>query len=232
MRSAEPSTQMKERVTSHRRKRILTGCGLALLGLGALAVVVWFARIPLLRAAGQGWRIEEPVNAGEADVIVVLGGGVETRPFRAAELYHAGVAPRIWVIRHEPDPTVELGLSRGSFALTLEVLDELGVPECAIEAIGRDVASTWEEGLALRDRIREDSSSAPIRCIVVPTDPFHTRRADWLLERALREEGVDVRTVAVEPVTYDPDRWWTEEAGFIGFANEVLKTGYYVLRQP
>jgi len=29
-----------------------------------------------------------------------------------------------------------------------------------------------------------------------------------------------------------PDRWWTEEAGFIGFANEVLKTGYYVLRQP
>lgn len=57
---------------------------LALLLMSLLLVTgAWFARIPLLQGAAQWWIVSDAV--APADAIAIFGGGLETRPFMAAE---------------------------------------------------------------------------------------------------------------------------------------------------
>src|ERR1017187_4105285 len=69
----------------------------------------YFLRAPLLRSAASLWIINDPLQ--HADAIVLLGGGLETRPFAAARLYRDGYAPRILVARPKASPTDEMGLT-------------------------------------------------------------------------------------------------------------------------
>ena len=50
-----------------------------------LGVCVWSGREPILRGAAHLWIVSDPVT--QADAAVVLGGGLGSRPFAAAELY-------------------------------------------------------------------------------------------------------------------------------------------------
>ena len=58
-----------------------------LLLLACLLAVAFVFRAPLLRGLADVWIATEPMV--EADAIVILGGGLETRPFEAAKLAHA-----------------------------------------------------------------------------------------------------------------------------------------------
>ena len=71
-----------------------------LLVLGLLAVAGYIFRAPLLRGAARAWVVNDQLT--RADVIVVLGGGMETRPFEAARLYHLGLAPKILLTATKP----------------------------------------------------------------------------------------------------------------------------------
>src|ERR1700732_935964 len=66
------------------RLHILVALLLAGLGLG-----VWLERETLLRSSADLWIVADPVTGGGA--VVVLGGGLEIRPFVAADLYHKGL---------------------------------------------------------------------------------------------------------------------------------------------
>lgn len=67
--------------------------------VGALSLVALVTGAVLVREA-KAWLREESVPA-RADVIVVLGGESGQRVIGAAELYHAGVAPRVFVSGEE-----------------------------------------------------------------------------------------------------------------------------------
>lgn len=207
----------------NRRYRWGLGCGVVLLSLWAGLALLWCFRVPILRGLAEAWIRDESTSGG-ADAIVVLGGGLETRPFRAAELYRQGVAPAIWVTRPEPEPTAKLGLKESSYDACLAVLQRLGVPREAIVPVGEGLGSTWDEALAVRALVR---SQPGVRRLVVPTDPFHTRRVDWVFTHLLRQEGVEVRVVSVKALEYDPAAWWREESGAVAFHNEVLKYWFY-----
>jgi hypothetical protein len=62
----------------------------------ALAVLLlavsagWLARVQILQGAARAWIVSDSVVP--ADAIAVLGGGLETRPFAAADLYKKGMA--------------------------------------------------------------------------------------------------------------------------------------------
>lgn len=132
-------------ITSKAARRTKKAAALVV-ALVVVGFVAWNNRAPLLRGLADLWVVSEVPR--EADAIVVLGGGSNTRPFAAAELYKAGVAKRILVPAVKPSR-----LERTEVALALkdrDVLIKLGAPPEAITTVGHDVTNTFQEMQAVR----------------------------------------------------------------------------------
>jgi uncharacterized SAM-binding protein YcdF (DUF218 family) len=199
------------------RKRLL----IVLATVALAGVLLFLCRTPFLRATADLWIIDEP--PARADAIVVLGGGLQNRPFTAATLYHRGLAPTILIFKVRPSPTTELGLTPTEQELTRQVLLAEGVPAAAILEIGDDVASTRDEARA----VRAWATTRQPRSLIIPTDPFHTRRVRWLFRHTLRGTSA-TPTVTVAPRSeYSAANWWTHEQGLIDFQNEIIKYVFY-----
>jgi uncharacterized SAM-binding protein YcdF (DUF218 family) len=197
----------------------------SLLGVVIALVLVCAAyvfREPVLIALAEAWIVDEALIEGDA--IVVLGGGLETRPFAAADLYHRGYAPRVLVSDTAVSSATEMGLTPSESDLMKQVLIVKGVPEAAIVSVGTGSASTYDEAVAVGEWARRSGAEV----VVIPTELFHTRRVDWWFEKTL--EGVDVRVSALEPARYTRRDWWRNEHGLVDFQNEVVKFAYYLVR--
>jgi len=194
------------------------GC---LLVLGLLGSVGWFFRAPLLANLAAAWVVNQPVT--KADAIVILGGGVENRPFTAAKLFQDGIAPRILYMNVRLNPAEELGIYPPESIQTRRILMSNGVPETAMTVIGTNVTSTYDEAQAVKAWIEKTGA----KTILIPTDPFHTRRACWIFNKELQDTKTDVYVMVVKPVRYRTEEWWRHEEGVIAFQNEVAKYAYY-----
>lgn len=194
-------------------------------GLCLLLLILCFVfRAPVLTGLARLWIVNDP--PAKADAILVLGGGLEYRPFVAASFYTNGLAPKILMAQPKLSPTAEMGLTVPEYQIAHNVLLRLGVPANAIEMIGTNVSSTREEALAVRQWADQNRA----RSVLIPTDLFHTRRVRRMFHRALRGSTTEVRIVAVELPRYNASNWWQHEEGLITFENEVIKSLYYWLK--
>tara|TARA_Y100001934_G_scaffold283432_1_gene403215 strand:- start:3308 stop:4015 length:708 start_codon:yes stop_codon:yes gene_type:complete len=178
----------------------------------------------LLRIAADIWIIDQRLPT--ADAAYVLGGGQQTRPFIAAKLYHQGIVPRILVSNPRLTQTDLLGLTRPASKFTINTLKMLNVPDAAIQLIGTNVTSTFEEAKALHDWGRETGATT----VMVPTDSFHTRRTHWVMNRLSGSGDFRIHTWAIPAQKFDIADWWTEEEGVIYFQNEVIKYLFYRIK--
>jgi uncharacterized SAM-binding protein YcdF (DUF218 family) len=202
----------------HRWLRRITGC----LILGCVLLLVGYVfRTSLLTGLAEAWVINDPV--AKADAIVILGGGPETRPFAAAKLYRNGVAPMVIYTDVRPGPAEELGITPREAELTRRILLSNGVPETAMTMIGNNVASTYDESRAVRAWVEKSGA----KTIIIPTDPFHTRRVRWIFRKELRDTKTAIHVVPVNPVRYRANDWWRHEEGVTAFQNEIIKYLYY-----
>jgi hypothetical protein len=120
---------------------------LLLVGLGAGA---WFEREALLRGLVDLWIVSDLVTRG--DVVVVVGGGLDDRPFVAADLYQKGLISKVLVSRvADNERAVRIGASLGHTELNRRVLSILGVPDGALETFGINNRNNEDEALALKD---------------------------------------------------------------------------------
>ena len=111
-----------------RSLRRFLAIALLLTGLG---VGAWLERAALLQGSADLWIVSDPVTPGDA--VVVLGGGLDLRPFVAADLYRKGLAGRILVSQVVEGPSVSIGKLPAHTELNRAVLLNLGVPDNAIE---------------------------------------------------------------------------------------------------
>jgi uncharacterized SAM-binding protein YcdF (DUF218 family) len=192
---------------------------LAMLGAGT-----WFARAPLLRGAAELWIVSDRVDA--ADAVVILGGGVETRPFAAAAYYRAGLVKTVLLSNVSPNRVEALGIAPSHVELNRSVLLKLGVPPAAIEILGTTVSNTYEEAAALRGWAEHRHP----RAVIVPSELFSSRRVRWVVQHALADTATQVFVPALDAPEYDRGNWWTHEQGVIAFQNEVIKYAYYRLK--
>ena len=102
--------------------------------------------------------VDEPLE--KADALIVLGGEPLARPLEAARLFHAGVAPEVFVT----------GI--GDAARNRQVLIGAGVPPGAI-IMERKAGTTFANATLLRPLME----SAHVRSALIVTSPFHTCRA-------------------------------------------------------
>jgi uncharacterized SAM-binding protein YcdF (DUF218 family) len=166
--------------------------------------------------------VDEPIPEN-ADAIIVLGGGVNLRPAEAARLYQRGISRKILVARPDQQLVEQLGIIPAEHEIALRYLVGVGIPSDSIQPLGSNLTSTYEEALAVRVWL----ATHPARCLVIPTDTFHSRRVKWTFEKVLHGTGVEVRVTAVPPLTYTASDWWRCEEGLIAVQNEYLKSIYY-----
>ena len=185
---------------------------------------VWVQRETLLRGAADLWIVSDPVT--RADVAVVLGGGLEVRPFVAADLYQNGLVNKILISQVAEERLVTMGAVPGHTELIRKTLLKLGVPDSAIETFGTANKNTMDEALALKDWEERNAASA----FIIPTEIFSSRRVGWSIRHAFFGKNVRIDVPSFEPGSYTRARWWETEEGLIAFQNEVLKYIYYRLK--
>jgi len=142
--TSEPAA-LRPRPRSMTRRVVLAlvAC-IAVLGLWA-----WLKPEPLLRGAADLWIVSD--EPAPADAVAVLGGGLEYRPFAAADYYRRGFAPKILVSNVGATPAEQLGVLQSHVRANSEVLQKLGVPGAAIEPFGDHLSDTFTEATALHD---------------------------------------------------------------------------------
>jgi len=190
------------------------------ISLIACAVTVgtlWLCRAPILRGLAKAWIVTDTLSV--ADAAVVLGGGLENRPFAAAHLYTNHWVSLVLVMKVGLSPTEQMGLTRSHCELNRDVLLQLGVPLKDIRMVGEDVSSTYQEAMA----VREWATQSGAKHLIIGTDLFHTRRVKWLFKKVFAETGVEVLVQPLESREYTRDDWWHQEQGLISFQNEVIK---------
>ena len=185
-----------------------------------LAVIVFFARDTVFQAIGDFLVIQDDLQP--ADVIHVIA-GADYRTGHAIQLYKQGNAKTIfftggWCTYHN--------YYHGEHGMQQALAQ--GVPGEDIAFDDSPVTSTYSETVLLKDWI--DQSPAPIRSVIVVSDPFHMRRARWTTGQVLGE-GVEI---LMAPVPFDKtpynQQWWVDETSQRYVKEEYIKSIYYLLR--
>jgi uncharacterized SAM-binding protein YcdF (DUF218 family) len=181
----------------------------------AVCAVLYLARVPLLRMAGEFWVVDEPAET--SDVIVVLSGDNydAERATRAASLFKSGMAPRV----------MATGRALRSYATTTDLMKrdllEHGVPEASIVPFTHKADDTREEAAAVSEFV----VSHGWKKVLLVTSNYHSRRSQYIYEHAL-PSSARLLTIAAPDSEYDPNYWWKTRTGVKIFFHEL--GGYLV----
>ncbi|MDF1862236.1 MAG: ElyC/SanA/YdcF family protein [Verrucomicrobiales bacterium] len=190
-----------------------------------LLAILFLFRAPLCKSAAKAWIAGSALEQNY-DIAIIPGGGLQTRPFAAADLFHQGKVDGLVSFLTEVMPAEQMGLTRPADEVTLEILDQLEVPREKIHIIGDHVTSTQDEVLAVKKWALKNE----IKSLVVLTEIFPSRRAAHVYEREFKGTGITTEVFALSPGSYSADNWWQHEQGLITFQNEVIKYFYYLLK--
>jgi uncharacterized SAM-binding protein YcdF (DUF218 family) len=184
---------------------------MGLLVFAAFLCLLYLARHPLLRLAGNWWVVEDPL--AHADAIVVLGDDnfVGDRASRAAELFQAGWAPQVVASGRMLRPHT------GMAEIIERDLKSRGVPAVAIVRFEHQAANTIQEAQALRDLALQRHWHS----VLVVTSNYHTRRAHYTFRKVF-PSGITVSMASAEDSEYLPNTWWLSRAGLKHFFTESV----------
>lgn len=197
---------------------------LLLLALLLTCVLLILAGQPILTGIANGLvTVNSPLQ--KADLIFVLNGDYNTRPFYASELYHQGLAPLILIAQAESSPAEQLGLEENPTSIAVNVMLKQGVPPEAIQVLneGQPVTSTFDEARVLRTYIETHQ----VKSVILLTSLFHTRRARWVVAKELNGLPVSLQVAGAPHATFNARNWWSTEDGLIYINNEYIKLFYY-----
>lgn len=217
---ADPKYIQPVRWTRIHRMRIAIGLAITVLAIG----FVWDEHERIFQDIGAWWVVSDELL--HADAIVVLGGGIDVRPFAAADLYQRGLADKILVANVQLGRAEVLGVVPSHTELNRSILLQLGIPAAAIAIFGNGVSSTHDEAAA----VREWASRSHAKRIIVPTEIFAARRTRWIFKHELMPIGVEVIVHAFPQEGYALADWWHHRRGLIDFNNELIKYLYYRVR--
>src|SRR5262249_47457188 len=131
----------------------------------AFATALTLAHRPMLVRFAHAFRVDD---AMPSDALVLLLGGNDDRPQKAADLFRRGYAPLI-LMGFDPDTT----MNRDSLLAK-------GVPSSAIRVLG-PVDGTHDEAL----RVRAFARQHRLRSLTLVTTAYHSARAQWTFRRVL-----------------------------------------------
>lgn len=207
---------------ARRVRRVAIAVGVPLL----LVLLLFLLHAPILTALANFLTIDD--ERAPADAIVLLNGGLDTRPEAAARLYREGLVPIVVIGREEDGRAVELGLMPNRTDVAIGLLRHGGVPDSAIRQLRTPGGTTSTE-----DEARLFAAYARLhdfRRIIVLTSDFHTRRTRRAFRNALRSLPIEIRMAAAPSAEFGPADWWRTEAGLLAISEEYVKLLRDILR--
>jgi uncharacterized SAM-binding protein YcdF (DUF218 family) len=202
---------------------VLKGLGAFLLTVAVLVGAAVMTAPSWLPRLAQALVVEDPLE--RADLIVVLSGSVPDRPRYAADLYHAGFAPRLLCASAlTPEFLAAIGRPMTHAEMSAEVLGVYGVPRKDILVLNRGTSTFEELGIVL-DTMRSHGWK---RAILV-SSPTHLRRVHMTWDRLTRGGGPEAILRATPYSSFHAKDWWHHESDLVAVQNEYLKIGYYLL---
>jgi uncharacterized SAM-binding protein YcdF (DUF218 family) len=189
-----------------------------------IAGICILARKPLLRLVSDQLIQEDTLIS--CDRIVVLSGYAEERAPEAARLLSLRKSASI-VVTGAVTPRIfrEMGIQLTEADLSAYVLKKSGVDSGRIEFL-RKGTSTWEECKALADYANQHD----YKSVILVSSLFHTQRMQWVANRTLRKNGIQVIIRGAPPIAFNKDEWWESEDGLLFVVNEYLKLLYYLYK--
>ena len=185
-----------------------------------LLLIVLLAAIGTIAFRDAGYWLVREDPLGEADVIVVLSGGMPYRANGAANLYKSGYAPEVWVTRPE-GPQQELAALGihfiGEEEYNREILVHQGVPEAAIVILPDIIINTQQEVSEIAREMRRTGKHTAI----IVTSPEHTRRVKALWGKLVgNEPRLIVRNAPDDP--FVAKRWWGNTRDALAVMREYM----------
>jgi uncharacterized SAM-binding protein YcdF (DUF218 family) len=176
-----------------------------------LFAILYWARHPILRFAGESWVMDAP--AAHADALLLLGDDnfYADRATHAAELIRHGVAPVVVASGRRLRP------GAGVVELQEHDLIERGVPKDKIIRFPHDADSTLEEAVALARLCSERR----FRSVIVVTSNYHARRARYIFDKVF-PPTIAVSVAGAHDGDFDPEHWWEKRKSQELFAHEVV----------
>jgi uncharacterized SAM-binding protein YcdF (DUF218 family) len=184
---------------------------ISLLFLLVFLFVLYAARRPLLRLAGESWVVEDPLQQSDALLLLSDDNFFADRATRASELYRQKLAPVVVASGRRLRPTA------GIAELMEHDLIERGVPKDRILRFPQDADNTREEAQALRALVAEKNWHS----VIVVTSNYHTRRARYIFERVF-PDSVAVRVASARDGGFDPEHWWENRKSLKLFMGELV----------
>ena len=191
----------------------------AICGPLAAVLVITLTASWWLPALGEGLAMNP--SEGQADVIVVLGGGGPERAMHGINLYRQGMASKICFTGDRPTPEMP-SFTDGRLARDLAVRE--GVPTGDIYLL--KTTSTWEDGQQIAAGVKQ----LGLRRIVIVTSWYHSRRAIAVIRKHLAGESVEVFYSPPPTSARCPDRCWSRDEWMIMIVNEWIKIALYQVK--
>jgi len=192
---------------SFRRKWLIFILGPVLL----LLTVLLLAGESILYAIGD-WLVVEEDDLQPADMIHILGGGLDRVDY-SVNLYRGAYAQRLFITGCH------------SIEYKKRVM-AAGVPPENLFPDSISADSTFEEAQELKEFLDQSPS---IRSVIILSDPYHMRRAQWSFKKVLGDQV----TLQFAPVPFEMTslerRWWTDGRSRSMVVKEYLKIlGYFI----
>jgi uncharacterized SAM-binding protein YcdF (DUF218 family) len=169
-----------------------------------------------------------------SDIIVLLMGSGPDRMLGAVDLYEAGYADHIVMVRNMVrgyDLVVSQGVSiPHDTDIAKEVAAQLGVPEEKITVLPGDALSTQDEAVQVRKYLK---SEPDIDSLIIVTSKSHSGRAKKIFVKAMNSIDREIRVISC-PTQYDDfntESWWQNREDLKRGALEYLKLFHFYLRE-
>lgn len=188
----------------------ITAKVIGLLCFALVLGVLYLARHPLLRFAGESWVVEDPLQKSDAILELSIDNFYADRATRVAELYRQGLAPIV----------VASGVRLRPYAGVGELMEhdlvERGVPKEKILRFPHDAESTRDEAESLAKLALEKNW----KHVIVVTSNYHARRARYIFRRIF-PGNISVSVASARDGDFDPEHWYEKRKSIKEFAREI-----------
>ncbi len=198
--------------------------------LAGLLLALFVLLLIFLRNAGS-WLVKVD-KLKQADALIVLTGSTGDRAQYAADVFHSGQAPKVFIV-HNYEPGKEYFADKGIYLpnaaeITRDLLLQLNVPDSSIILLAAQARSTKDEARVMQSYVKQNPG---LQSLILLSSASHTRRSMIIFRNRFHRQELQTELIsAPSPYTgFNAQRWWTNRESAKDVFNEYTKLFWFLL---